>query len=93
MQNSAQRCLHPAEKVIRIVGQRAHVAGGHVQQVRIEFGRVSNSAAQVRARFNEYDLQRTLGSPHKLNRDDCAARAPAYDRKRWPADSDRVIGG
>lgn len=29
---------HPAEKVIRIVGDRTHVAGGNVKQVRVEFG-------------------------------------------------------
>src|SRR5271154_6131676 len=50
---------HPAEKVIRIVVERAHVAGGDVQQMRIKFGRVCDAATEGRPGLNENDPDRT----------------------------------
>ena len=70
---------HPAEEVIAIIGQCAHVDGGDVQQMRIEFGRIGDTAAQARPRLHENDLDRTAHTSNQLNCGDQATRTPADD--------------
>jgi hypothetical protein len=68
----------PPQEMQRLIGQRAHLRGRHIQQMMIEGTRVGQSVTQTLANLYDRDLSREPVA-HQLHGHQSPAAAAAYD--------------
>ena len=75
--------LAPGDEVIGVVDERAHIAGGHVQQVVVVAGTIGETTCMDRSLLDEHDAQivRLTGAKN-IDRGQCAAEPSPYDCDR-----------
>ena len=75
----------PSPEMIGVIGKSAHVRGSDVQSMALVFSRIGEPAANLRARFDQSQMNVVVGAFQQMRSDERAACASTDDGDRTGA--------